>query len=195
MTAMTVHSKPTEHPVDTLQNEHHVIKSVLQAMTHEANRVRAGEPLRAQFWLDVVDFLENFADRCHHAKEEDLLFPSLVERGFCEESGPIAVMKEEHVQGRQIKEQLRAATKASDTAGVVSAAGAFVILLHEHIEKEDNILFQLARRLLDKKQTESLRTEFDRVESDLMGEDAKRRYVELAKKLCDQAGVVRDDTP
>ncbi len=42
--------------------------------------------------LKAVQFPCTFADRCHHGKEENLLFKTMVDRGFPREAGAIAVM-------------------------------------------------------------------------------------------------------
>ena len=49
---------------------------------------------------DAMDFIKTFADSCHHAKEEDLLFPAMGEAGFPSRGGPVGVMLMEHEQGR-----------------------------------------------------------------------------------------------
>ncbi|MGD0266766.1 MAG: hemerythrin domain-containing protein, partial [Candidatus Methylomirabilota bacterium] len=38
--------------------------------------------------------------QCHHGKEENLLFKTMVDRGFPRQGGPIAVMLHEHETGR-----------------------------------------------------------------------------------------------
>lgn len=48
----------------------------------------------------IIKVIREFADGQHHAKEEQMLFPLLVEKGFSVESGPVAVMLHEHEQGR-----------------------------------------------------------------------------------------------
>ena len=53
-----------------------------------------------QFYLDGVDFIRNYADRFHHAKEEDVLFEALVDNGMPQENSPVAAMLMEHDQGR-----------------------------------------------------------------------------------------------
>ena len=44
----------------------------------------------------IVNLIKNYADGSHHAKEENLLFPLLAQRGFSREQGPVAVMLQEH---------------------------------------------------------------------------------------------------
>ena len=162
---MTVHGHH-ENPIHTLESEHRVIESVLDAMEKEAASVQAGQPLRKEFWLEVSDFLEHFADGHHHAKEEDLLFPVLVERGIAEEGGPIGCMKQEHVQGRALRQRIHDAATDGDAEAVVTAAREFVFLLRDHIDKEDNVLFQLARQVLDAESEVALEESFARVQEE-----------------------------
>ena len=46
--------------------------------------------MRAGLFRDAVDFVRNFADRCHHAKEEGNLCPRLEARGLPSQDGPVA---------------------------------------------------------------------------------------------------------
>ena len=48
----------------------------------------------------VINLIRNFADGTHHAKEEDLLFPLMGEKGFSPDNGPVAVMLHDHEEGR-----------------------------------------------------------------------------------------------
>lgn len=191
---MTIHEhheapRSREHPVDTLEAEHRVIKAVLCAMEREAEAMQEGQPLRERFWLGVSEFLQHFADGCHHAKEEDLLFPVLVEGGFAEEGGPIGVMKHEHAQGRALRQRIHDAVGDGDSAALVEASRQFVFLLREHIDKEEMVLFQLARRALNADKTAELQEAFLRTEHEDMDQGTHARYVALAGKLCDDAGV------
>ena len=52
------------------------------------------------FFLDAVDFIRNYADRFHHAKEEDVLFIEPIRNGMPEKNLPIEAMHMEHDQGR-----------------------------------------------------------------------------------------------
>jgi len=164
------------HPVDNLEEEHRVIQSVLQAMERESESLQAGETLRTRFWLDVSEFLEKFADGCHHAKEEDLLFPALAECGIPEQGGPIGVMKEEHVQGRMLRQRIHAAAMTGDGSALVEASRGFVHLLREHIQKEETVLFHMARHVLSAEKTAELEEAF-------AGQDPGSEYVSLAARL------------
>ena len=62
-----------EKPTQILSDEHRIIERVLGAVEKLAEGpVGALEP-----WKKALDFIRNFADQCHHFKEEKVLFPAM----------------------------------------------------------------------------------------------------------------------
>lgn len=169
-------------PTETLRHEHQIILLVLTGAETEARR---GADLDLGKAAQMADFFRNFADKCHHAKEEGYLFPTLVQRGMPQDEGPIAVMLSEHNQGRAhvraIFEELEKA--APDRMAVADHLEAFVDLLRAHIGKEDNVLFPMADQLLTEQDQVRLEAEFERVETEEIGEGVHERYHELAHEL------------
>ncbi len=80
-----------------------------------------------------------------HARiEEDLLFPRL--EPHLGQMGPLAMMRAEH---RAIDDLLEAARRATDIAALKSAIGQLLDLVHDHFQKEETVLFPMARQCLD----------------------------------------------
>ena len=113
----------------------------------------SGRATREQFG-PFVEFFQDYADKCHHCKEEDRLFPNLEKQGVPREGGPIGVMIHEHRQGRihvrTIAEHLDAADGGDAAAfrTVVEHGREFLDLLRNHIRKEDGVLFSMADQLI-----------------------------------------------
>jgi hemerythrin-like domain-containing protein len=59
-----------------LMAEHEVILNVLDCLEAVADAASGSSELDARSAADILDFLSTFADRCHHAKEEQCLFSS-----------------------------------------------------------------------------------------------------------------------
>ena len=57
----------------------------------------------------LLEFFTVFVDKCHHGKEEELLFPALEQIGVERDKGPIGVMLKEHQQGREYVQKMKAA--------------------------------------------------------------------------------------
>ena len=134
-------------PTDMLSAEHRVIERVLDVIERLATQPVADS---LEHWNKVLDFLTHFADQCHHLKEEQVLFPAMEEHGIPRDGGPIGVMLMEHEEGRSYVRSMKAAltlVEGKNTAvadSLVSTARAYVRLLREHIQKEDEILFRIA---------------------------------------------------
>src|ERR1051326_6848001 len=94
-------------PTEVLSREHRAIEKMLAELEDEIRRAQAGGPFPRAFFDQALDFFRNFADGCHHAKEENLLFPRMKERGVPEHGGPIGVMLSEHDEGRAYLKAVR----------------------------------------------------------------------------------------
>jgi len=176
-------------PTETLKHEHEVILMVLDTAQREAETIGATAKVDAERIRKFLDFFLNFADRCHHSKEEKLLFRRMIERGFPSEAGPIAVMLAEHDQGRAhlkaVEESLPAASggDASATAEVRDHLIGYVELLRQHIDKENNVLYIMADQILTANDQTDLASAFEKVEAEEMGEGTHERFHLLAHEL------------
>ena len=172
-------------PTQVLKDEHRVIEKVLDAM----ERALCHDAVDRSFFEKALDFFRNFADGCHHAKEEEELFPVLEASGIPREGGPIGCMLNEHEEGRSlvrnIAENLEAAAGADRTAvgAVRQAAANYVELLRQHIQKEDNILFVVADQALGSEEKKLMLAAFDRAEQSSGDLGKHERYVALADEL------------
>jgi hemerythrin-like domain-containing protein len=179
-------------PTEVLKHEHQIILSVIGAAEREAQRIRSGGTVDTDVIAKFVDFFRNFADKCHHAKEERLLFPKLQERGVPSEGGPIGVMLHEHTEGRNHVAAMADAAAASDRGDAKAAAAlaghllAFANLLRGHIHKEDNILFAIADERLSPADQEALSRAFDEVEKNEIWEGVHEQYHQLAHELMER---------
>ena len=138
----------------TLVDEHQLILRMITLLERNAPLTAAGRYRNWQFYLDGVDFIRNFADRFHHAKEEDILFEALVTNGMPRANSPIAAMLMEHDQGRAFVKAMETAAReaqeglAGRESTIAEYALAYAELLREHISKEDSILYPLAERVI-----------------------------------------------
>jgi hemerythrin-like domain-containing protein len=172
-----------------LIDEHRTIERVLDCLDALTARCARKQPLDAGQAGQVVDFIRNFADRCHHGKEEAQLFPMMERRGFSPVSGPTAVMRFEHDEGRKLVGQMAASipAAATDDAEAVSAfsraAERFSRLLRQHIQKEDHCLFPMANAALNDEDREELLLLFRKADDNEFGSAERARYVALADAL------------
>ncbi|HOD98484.1 MAG TPA: hemerythrin domain-containing protein [Syntrophales bacterium] len=180
-------------PTEELAHEHKVIQHVLKTAAAEARSIHDREIVRTALMRMMLDFFRNFTDKCHHAKEEQHLFPMLEKRGMAHDAGPIAVMLAEHAEGRRrladIAELLPTAGEGDREAvlAIMENLMAYVDLLEGHISKENNVLFPMAERLLGETDMEELEKAFALVEEIETGEGVHEKYHRLAHEIAGYA--------
>ena len=176
-------------PTEILSGEHRLIVAVLDILEEAAERLDNGDTVNPEFFIDAAEFVAGFADKCHHGKEEDILFVAMTARDMPQDSGPVAVMLHEHELGRRYTAAFRSAAEQMQ-AGDESAADevvrnvfGYVNLLREHIMKEDNILFPMAEQIIPADAMRQVDEEFQRVIAEDASNDVPNRYQVLAEKL------------
>ena len=172
-------------PTETLRHEHDIILLVLSA----AEREIQSEGMDVAKIGQMLDFFRNFADKCHHMKEEKQLFVRLSQRGMPFHGGPIAVMMTEHELGRHYLRTTAAAIPIAQTGNtdarqtIAENMSEYVELLRAHIRKENEILFPMADRILSPEDQVDLEKEFARVEAEDIGPGEHEKYHQLAHAL------------
>ncbi len=174
---------------EILMDEHRVIERVIEALETAVERLRGGESVEPEFFLQAADFIRNFADGCHHAKEEGVLFKAMEASGMPAEGGPIAVMLVEHDQGRgytagmvEAAERLKQGDRGAVDRLIADATG-YAALLRQHIQKEDQILYPMADQVIPAKQHDQVLQDCRTAEEAAGGHDRHAHYHALADRL------------
>ncbi len=183
---------------EVLVEEHQLILIGLECLEKMVEKAGEQGRLDAAAASTAVDFLQNFADGCHHAKEEARLFPSMEKRGFPAEEGPIGVMVSEHDLGRALVRDMAKAIEPA-AAGEQTALEQFarnardlIELLKAHIFKENHVLFPMAEQALPEADKTQLVQDFKAVEASAGG-NRHAKYMQVIEDLCRQYGVKAPD--
>jgi len=184
-----------------LREEHQVILKVLECFEIVLRQARhTGIVLRDAF-EPFVEFFRDFADRCHHCKEEDRLFPCLERCGMPREHGPIAMMLHEHQLGRTHVRTIAAALPAASDGDssavqrVLEEGASFLDLLRHHIMKEDHILFPMADEMIAGPERIQLEGAYAQADGQEVNRAALSRCRTLADELCSRHGVALRQGP
>ncbi len=181
--------------IETLMHEHRLIESVCDALVAFGGEIRRRGATEKEELARFVTFLREFADGCHHGKEEDVLFAAMVEGGFPRDGGPIAVMLHEHTQGRALIRALKqkaeqpGAWTDEDRRVVAEAAEGYSGLLHAHIHKEDAILYPMAEQHLAPDVLARVGEDCARFEAERTGSGEHERLHALAEELVARHGA------
>lgn len=176
-------------PTDILIKEHDAIMVMLNILEMVCLRLDSGESIEETDLENIVEFFKEFADKCHHGKEEDILFPALEEYGIPNEGGPIGVMLSEHIVGRDNVKGMSNSIddykdgKESASTDFVRYARNYIALLTEHIDKENNILFKMADMRIPEERQQSLLVDFERAEEEKIGPGVHEKFHRLLEDL------------
>lgn len=169
-----------------LGDEHRIIERVL-AVVEKLAALPVEE--RLDSWKQALDFIRNFADGCHHLKEEKILFPAMEEHGIPRDGGPVGMMLMEHEEGRSYVRSMLAAIDSVQTKNeaakeiLTDNARAYLRLLREHIQKEDEILFRIADDVISPDEQKELLRSFEQHEAEEMGTGVHEKYLKLVEEL------------
>jgi hemerythrin-like domain-containing protein len=138
-------------PIGPLMIEHRLIERMIRLLGVQAKRIRDGSPPAPDFLSEAMDFIRTYADRCHHGKEEDILFRDLGRKVLSPaDTAAMSDLAREHVWARGCVQELADAS-AAWRSGSGEAAGRILKALEdlsgfylEHIRKEDKAYFPAA---------------------------------------------------
>jgi len=178
--------------VEGLEQEHRLISRVVRLLPVVRRNVEAGT-VDEQVLSDIAEFFSVYTDGCHHAKEEDLFFPMLLQRGVSSKGCPVGTLRLEHQQGRNIVKALNTAT-SKHRAGDPKAAGTISAILRDatelytdHVWREDYLLFPMSGKVLLDTDREVLVKDFAEVQTKF-GSAFQDKYEALVEKLEKELG-------
>jgi len=173
---------------EQLRSEHEGIKIMLDVLEQVCRQLEADGNLNKEHFDGILEFLKVFVDKCHHGKEEDLLFPVLIAAGVPKD-GHIALLLKEHETGRNYVKAVSddyAAYVGGDKTSYKTIRQnllSYISLLRNHIEKENNILFVMADSFLSEITQDELFEGFERIEEERIGIGKHEEFHGLLKKL------------
>jgi hypothetical protein len=142
---------PRDHAIHVFFEEHERILGFLSQLDDliEEFRDEVGTPRAREVAREIEQLAKSLiAAEPHHAREEQVLFPALEERGL---SLPPRIMRMEHHDLRTLKAKLAAAAAVAnpDSEEMAEIAGTLCARLRDHIAKENEVLYPMALDLLN----------------------------------------------
>lgn len=164
-----------------LSEEHQNILKVIDALLKECGALESEKEIDRDFFEKTVDFIRGYADKFHHAKEEDILFVEMCRDEVQMHCNPTQQMLYEHDLGRNLVKELEDGVKNGDKDKIVASARGYAQLLQSHISKEDNILYPMADEALSQDSKTKILKDFEQAEQKLSSE--KNKYLSFVEEL------------
>ena len=148
---------------------------MIPVITGDLDVTRAGD--RALV-LDAIDFIRSYADRYHHAKEEEILF-----KEFDADLEMVKVFNEDHRIGRGHVKAIMEALETGDNQSAREHFAGYRELLSGHIRREDEVLYPWMDRNLSTSQIGRLFARFMEVDEQFREVRAKQEaFVETLEE-------------
>ncbi len=136
-----------------LINEHEKIQAMLKVLKNFFLILKKGQNIPTQDWNELMAFFALYADQLHHAKEEDILIPALMKKGFPLKGGAYCTFyKQLQMMNTPLEIQIHEVEKIiGENPAPITADGNMPILV-EHV---------LGRKLL-----KAMKLEFEKNQKD-----------------------------
>ena len=174
-------------PIGPMMIEHRLIERMLAVARRELERFTREKYLEPEFIRELVDFIRMYADRCHHGKEEDILFRELGRKELsAEHRAATEELVREHQWARGQTRELAEATEryaSGDEEALVTVLARLNALTEfypKHIEKEDKHYFLPVMRYFSAEEKDAMLREGYEFDQSLIHEKY-RRLVERAE--------------
>ncbi len=156
-------------PMQTLVDEHSVIKRVLALIPAALQGLDVSTIEDRRKVLGIIDFIRSYADKFHHAKEEDVLFGL-----FDPDLEILKAMNQEHTIGRGHVKAVLEAIEKNDNGEITARLSAYRELLTAHIKKEDEVLYPWMDEKLSMPQVGELFSRFSATDEQFMETASKQ---------------------
>lgn len=152
-------------PMKRLVDEHLLIKRWLALIPEVIKNLDATSREGREVVVKGIDFIRSYADKFHHAKEENILFCYFDERAEI-----IRAMLSDHETGRRHVRAMREALDKKERDAVIQHLQSYRELLTDHIKKEDEILFPWMDGNLSETDKNAISDRFDKAEREMGSE-------------------------
>ena len=172
-----------------LRSEHGGVARMLGIMDAMAARARHVDHVDLDDLQHVIEFLRVFVDKCHHTKEEELLFPAIRAAGMTATEPAVRFLLADHVRGREYVARIQAAlvhlTEPDEAAlvGLSTALTEYTELLRAHILREEADCFDSADLELPAAVQDELEEGYERIEREVVGGGVHEAFHALLERL------------
>ena len=172
-------------PTDILSDEYRVIERVLDAL-QRLTLLPVNQSLEQ--WRKALDFFATLLISVITLRKKKFYFRHWKNTAFRARVDP-SVMLAEHEEGRgHVRLMIAAVENLAKSNGPACAtlldhAQAYIALLQEHIQKEDNILFRMAEQIIPEDEQKRILKDFEQHEAEETGAGAHEKYLGIAREL------------
>jgi hemerythrin-like domain-containing protein len=143
---------------DLISQDHVILRRVLDILDGMVKKLEDGERIEIADVTAILKFLRFFGDEYHQNMEERILFPALLRT--TQQEGSLRQIFREHSEERAVAADIEAALNPKRGRAFVQSSRRLILLLRNHLDKEDACLPDIAERALSNEEDELVVAEF-----------------------------------
>lgn len=179
-------------PVRAWHDEHMYFTRLLRLLQVEVDLFHAGETPQYQLMLDILSYLQDYADQVHHPREDEAF--RRLRKLHPDQSLMIARLEQEHrviARAGTTLAHLLAEVEAGDAivsrSEIEVAAATFLVYYAHHIEKEEAEVLPLAGRSLGEADWQAIKACVASSPDPLFGSAPEKRFRALRHRIALEA--------
>mgnify|MGYP001827407461 FL=1 len=152
-------------PEDNLREDHGRIMKLFAAWQKMLGKLEQPKQSRQEAFAECIDFVETFIDKCHHGKEDEILFPAMESSKRPEVTSLIADLRSEHKTGRSMLEAIKLefitfSQPNGSAAKLIQLCESYIDLLRKHVRRENAKLLPILEKCIPADSQENLESLF-----------------------------------
>jgi len=157
------------NPLAVLREEHRVMMQVIYLIHEQIELLQQNKPAPLPLLKNIVSFLDEFVEKMHHQKKENLLLPALKESGAPLTHCPLTLLKQDHEASLTLLDSLKKLLPVYENneplvrEKLINTLNQLKDIYTRHTLKEENFIFPLAEKYLSQGRQKSLCDAFDKI--------------------------------
>lgn len=176
--------------IEDMVFEHENVIRMVKVMRKYSYSILQGRTIDYKDFYKIIDFIRNYTDGYHHAKEEEILFKRMgKELPKLANNGPITGMLIEHDMARLYISNLEKALKEYENGNdearldIIANTVCYGDLLIRHVDKENNVIYKFAEKMLSNKVKEEIDKKSEKVNQEAAYKGTQKKYLNLLDEL------------
>ena len=164
-------------PVKILFEEHEIIVNAIDVAKQASSLIGKNDEQYEKTVRELIYFFRNYADKFHHHKEEEILFPEMIKKNEGLADGVIKEMLHNHEDFRERINKIEKYLDEKDHLKAQQQLEHYTEALLDHIGAENDEVFQIAKTIFDADELQKIYFRFEDCDSNL-DKDKKQELVE-----------------
>ena len=169
-------------PIKMLFDEHAIIVNAVDVARQASSLIGRNDEQYEKITRDLIYFFRNYADKFHHHKEEEILFPEMEKKNELLADGVIKEMFDNHEDFREKIRNIEKHLDGKEFAKAQHQLENYAEALLDHIAVENDEVFQMAETIFDDTELQKIYFRFEDCDSAL-DKDKKKQLVERIEKI------------